>query len=107
MGHQDDPVKPRRRYDATRRRQHAEKTRSRIVEVAERHFVEQGYAPTSIAVIAADAGVSVDTIYKTYGGKAGLLRALYDRALRGREPEPAEHRSDRLQAESFDPREII
>ena len=76
-------IKPRRPYDARRRRQQADRSRNRIIEVAEGRFLAEGYATTSVAAIAQDAGVSVDTIYKAFGGKPGLVRAIYRRALEG------------------------
>jgi AcrR family transcriptional regulator len=57
--------------------------------------------------VAAAAGVSVETIYKTFGGKPGLVRAICDRALAGRGPIHAEVRSDEMAAREQDPREII
>jgi AcrR family transcriptional regulator len=57
--------------------------------------------------VAAAAGVSVETIYKTFGGKAGLVRAICDRALAGRGPLHAEMRSDDMARREQDPREII
>lgn len=100
-------VKTSRRYDATRRQEQARQTRERIVGSAERLFLDAGYSATSVAAIAADAGVSVDLIYKTFGGKPGLVRAIFQRALEGVGPIPAEVRSDRLQAEEHDARKII
>ncbi|MCU1388151.1 MAG: helix-turn-helix transcriptional regulator, partial [Ilumatobacteraceae bacterium] len=41
------------------------------------------------------------------GSKAGLVRALCERALGGQGPVPAEQRSDSLQATEPDPRKII
>jgi AcrR family transcriptional regulator len=52
-------------------------------------------------------GVSVDTIYKTYGGKAGLVRAICERALAGDAPVAAETRSDALHSTEGDPQAII
>jgi AcrR family transcriptional regulator len=100
-------VKPRRPYDASRRRAQAQQRRDLIVDAAERRFLGEGYAATTIATVAADAGVSVDTIYKSFGGKSGLVRAVHDRALEGQGPEPAEQRSDRLQAAEPDARRIL
>lgn len=100
-------VKPRRPYDASLRRQQASRSRDRIIEVAERRFLVEGYATTSVAAIARDARVSVDTVYKAFGGKPGLVRAIYRRALEGKGPIPAELRSDRLQADESDPERII
>jgi AcrR family transcriptional regulator len=51
--------------------------------------------------------VSPETIYKSFGGKSGLVRAIADLALGGAGPIHAEVRSDRLQAEERDPRKII
>ncbi|MFN8026287.1 MAG: TetR/AcrR family transcriptional regulator [Acidimicrobiia bacterium] len=44
-----------------------------------RRLVEaQGFAATTIAAIAADAGVSEQTIYAAFGGKAGLVGAMLE-----------------------------
>ena len=51
--------------------------------------------------------MSVDTIYKTFGGKPGLVSAICQQALAGEGPVPAEVRSDALQAAERDPRRII
>jgi len=101
------PVKPRRRYDSTRRRAQARETRDAILDVARRRFLREGFGPTTVAAIAAEAGVSVDTVYKAFGGKAGLLRAVCERALAGEGPVPAEARSDALQSTETDPRAIL
>ena len=99
-------VKQKRAYDASARQERARGTAARIVEVAERRFLSEGYGAT-IASIAADAGVSADTIYKSFGGKAGLLREIRARALEGERAVPAEQRSDELHLRESDPRKII
>lgn len=96
-----------RRYDASRRREQARRSRDGTIEAAERHFLRAGYANTTIAAIADDAGVSVDTIYKSFGGKAGLIRAIRARALLGEGAVAAEQRSDALHTLERDPRKII
>jgi AcrR family transcriptional regulator len=101
------PVNPRRRYDATGRQAKARRTRERVIRAANELFLADGYRATSVAAIAAAADVSVDTIYKSFGGKAGLVRAIFHSALRGDDPVPAEERSDLVQATEADPREII
>jgi len=98
---------PTRRYDATRRQAQARQTRARIIEAAEAQFLADGYSGASVAAIAAAADVSVDTIYKGFGGKSGLIRAIFQRALEGSGPVPAEERSDRLQERESDPRKIV
>ena len=64
-------------------------------------------AGTTIAAIAAESGVSPDTIYKGFGGKAGLVRAIRSEALKGVGPIPAEQRSDALHATTSDAKAII
>jgi AcrR family transcriptional regulator len=107
MSPRTKPVKATRRYDASGRREQARQARERIVRTAEHHFLRDGYVATSVAAIAAASEVSVDTIYKGFGGKPGLIHAIFDRALEGEGTIPAEQRSDRLQAEETDPRKII
>src|SRR5437764_13873695 len=100
-------VKPKRSYDASQRRAQARRNHTRIVESTERLFRRDGYGTTTIAAIAAESDVSVDTIYKSFGGKAGLVRAIRTQALEGEGPVPAERRSDQLHERESDPRAII
>src|SRR5512133_3455625 len=98
-------VKPKRRYDASSRQ--ARLNREAVLDAAQRQFLDGGYAATTIAAIAAEAGVSVETVYKAFGGKPGLVRAIYDRGLAGREPVPAFERADELRERETDPRMIM
>jgi AcrR family transcriptional regulator len=107
MHRQTTNVKPNRPYDGSRRREQARQNRARIVDAAERLFLRDGYTSSTVARIAADAHVSPDSIYKSFGGKPGLVRAIRDRALEGLGPVPAEQRSDELQAHESDPGKII
>lgn len=100
-------VKSKRRYDATRRRAQAARTRSTVLDVARREFLEHGYAATTVARIAAEAGTSVETIYKAFGGKSGIVRALWERGLSGRGPVPAPERSDLLSSTETDPARVL
>ena len=72
-------VKPRRKYDSARRAEQARQTRGAIIEAAQRLFLRAGFAATTIAAIAAEAQVSAETIYKAFGGKPGLVRAIATR----------------------------
>lgn len=47
------------------------------------HFLETGYAGTSMSAIAGTAGVSADTVYKTFGSKIQLLKEVLDVAIGG------------------------
>ncbi len=115
MARTGGPVKPpagraaatRRRYDGTRREAQAQGNRDRVIDSAERLFLRDGYGTTTITAVAAEAGVSADTIYKGFGGKPGLVRAIRTKALEGRGPVSAEQRSDVMQARAVDGREII
>jgi AcrR family transcriptional regulator len=78
-------VKPRRRYDSPRRREQAAATRTQILEAAQRLFERQGYAATTMAAIAAEAGVALKTVYVALETKSGVLRALWHLLLRGDE----------------------
>jgi AcrR family transcriptional regulator len=100
-------VKPKRRYDSSNRQAQARRNREAILNAAERQFLEGGYAATTVAAVAVEAGVSVETIYKAFGGKPGLVRAIYERGLTGREPIPAFQRADAMRERETDPRTIM
>jgi AcrR family transcriptional regulator len=79
-----DQVKPaRRKYHSPLRVDQAEQTRRKILASAFRLFAERGYAGTTIAAVAQDAGVSAETIYLTLGGKRGLLEGAIEMAITG------------------------
>ncbi len=83
-----------RPYDASRRHEAAERTRHVIVQAAHARFVAKSWAGTTMAAIARDARVALDTVYATVGTKSGPLRLLIERALSGvDEPVPAEGRA--------------
>jgi AcrR family transcriptional regulator len=100
-------VKARRSYDGSARREHARRNHAALLDAALARFLRHGYAATTIESIALDVGVSDATIYKSYGGKPGLVRALCERALAGAGPTPAEARSDSLKEREPDPRQVI
>lgn len=58
-----------------RERQKANR-RERILEVAKSRFQNDGYASTTVELIAKDADVSAVTVYNYFDSKAGLLLAL-------------------------------
>jgi AcrR family transcriptional regulator len=76
-------VKPRRKYDSRRRREQASQTRRDIEAGANKLFRERGYVGTSMPAIASEAGVVVETIYRSFGSKAGLFKAVLEAALAG------------------------
>lgn len=79
-----DHVKPTRRpYRSTRRAQQVAQTRREILASAGALFRARGYAAVSMPVIAHEAGVAVETIYRAFGSKAGLFKAVIDAAVAG------------------------
>lgn len=99
------PVKPRP-YDASGRRARADRRRAAIVEAATDLFLANGYAATTVSRVARAAGVSDETVFKAFGGKPGLVRAIWERGLEGVGEVPAERRSDALRA-SADTAEVL
>jgi AcrR family transcriptional regulator len=90
-----DPEQPpvKRRYDASKRRQAAERTRTAILDAALHLFTRQGYAATPMTAIAAQAGVALDTVYASVGRKPDLARLLIETAISGTSQAiPAEER---------------
>ncbi|WP_345761202.1 TetR/AcrR family transcriptional regulator [Diaminobutyricibacter sp. McL0608] len=97
----------RRPYDSRARRAQAHRNRAAILQSARKRFLADGYAATTIATIADDAQLSIDTVYKTFGGKGGLVRAIYDESLLGSEATAAPLRSDALQDGEADARAVV
>jgi AcrR family transcriptional regulator len=60
------------------REQHAAVTRRTILQAARELFAEQGFANTTVKALAERAGVAVQTIYATFGSKAGVVMGLVD-----------------------------
>jgi len=73
----------RRKYDSTRRQADAEARHRRIIDEAVKLFLDSGFVGTSIGQIADAAGVSPQTIYATFGSKAGVLGRAIDVATVG------------------------
>jgi AcrR family transcriptional regulator len=67
-----EPVKPA----PGRRARKALATRHRVLDAAETLFVRDGYAATTIAAIAEEADVAVQTVYAVFGTKRAILSEL-------------------------------
>lgn len=93
----------KRAYDASRRRELAEESLRTVLAQARDLFLAQGFGATTIAEIARTAGVSPESVYKNFGGKPGLVRAIYEASLLGGGGLPAEQRSDHAQLTATDP----
>src|SRR4051812_32618691 len=76
-------VNPRRPYDSPFRQEQARQTRRAVLDAARTLFLEQGYANTAMGAVATEAGVSVQTVYKLFANKPGLVKAVFDVAVVG------------------------
>lgn len=72
-GDQEMPLGPR-----------AAKTRAAILAAASTTFAEHGYASTTMAHVAAAAGVGLGTVYQYFRDRADLIRALVRGRVSGR-----------------------
>lgn len=77
----------KRPYDARRRRERAEEerraTQQRVIDAARRLFLSNGYVATTMADVAREAGVALQSVYKSGQSKADLLHLVTDLAVAG------------------------
>ena len=83
------PSVNRRAYHSPVRDEQALASRRRILESAERLFLEIGYARATIKQIARAAKVSEDLVFHTFGTKRGLLEAVMTAAAGTGDPRTA------------------
>jgi AcrR family transcriptional regulator len=84
---QNEGTTTRRRYKAPAREAAARETRRRIVAAARRLFLADGYAPTSVRAVAAEAGVAEKTVYLQFDTKSALLKAVVETTIVGDDEE--------------------
>ncbi len=72
-----------RAYDNRSRAESALATRRRIIEAAREMLLRDGYHAMSVSALASNAGVSAQTVYNAVGGKAAVVKAVYDVLLVG------------------------
>jgi AcrR family transcriptional regulator len=85
----------RRAYRSPRRRQQAAENRAAVVATATRLFGERGWVGTAVRDVAAEAGVSLETVYANFRSKGELLSAAIDVAVVGdAEPVPFQDRPE-------------
>lgn len=63
-------------------------TRRRLLQAAASEFAAHGYRGTTVARLAAAAGVSVQTLYLAWGSKRALLRGYVEKLLAGTAESP-------------------
>ena len=100
----------KRSYDASGRREQARARRRAVVVAAKALFERDGFRLTTITAVAERAGVSAESIYKGFGSKAVLAKAVFDFVIAGDdEPLPVSRRSeaDAIRAEPDVRRKIL
>lgn len=99
----------RRSYRSPLREEQARLTQRRILDATRVLLLGHGYTAMTMAGVAAAAGVSAQTVYKTFGSKPALVKRLYDVTLVGDDdPVPFAERPEvrALYAET-DPRRFL
>jgi AcrR family transcriptional regulator len=59
-------------------------TRGDLVDAAERLFIRQGFHPTSVDAVAAEAGYTKGAVYSNFASKEELFLAVYERRVDAR-----------------------
>ncbi len=78
----DRDVKPRRSPTRTGQAR-TRRTRAAVVEAARTLFVERGYAATTIEAISDRSDTPQATVYRLFGSKLGILKAVLDVTVGG------------------------
>jgi AcrR family transcriptional regulator len=73
----------KRRYDNSRRLAQVRATRLRVIEAARSLFIEYGYPATTLETVADTADVALPTLYRLFGSKRALLKAVLDTSFGG------------------------
>lgn len=92
--------KPVRQYRMTARAEAAEQTGERILDAMLRRYAETPYDQVRLEDVAADAGVTPQTVFRRFGSKPGLLVATVER-------EQAALARDRAAAMGESPRDTV
>lgn len=71
-------VKRTRTYNGALRREQAEQTRRRVIDAARRLLRDGAYSAVTMEEIAAEAGVSYQTVYAVFGNKLRLAHAIIE-----------------------------
>jgi AcrR family transcriptional regulator len=72
---------PKRRYRMVARAEAAAATRERLLSAAWQHFSERAYDDVRLADVAADAGVTVQTLHAQIGAKDALFVAAWQQRV--------------------------
>lgn len=73
----------KRRYNNSRRLAQVETTRLKVIEAAKGLFIDRGYPATTMEAVADAADVALPTLYRLFGSKRALLKAVLDTSFGG------------------------
>jgi AcrR family transcriptional regulator len=102
VGRVEEPVKTRP-YRSPVRARRAAQTRLAVLAAARDLLTERGYDATTVADVAARAGVSVDTVYSSVGRKPVLATAVIDMVLGSSDEPVAAQQRDYVRAIQAEP----
>jgi AcrR family transcriptional regulator len=74
--------------------EHPQASRTRLLNAGKTLFSKHGYEQTSTAAIAREAGTSESQLVRYFGGKSGLLEAIFNEAWGGLNDEIGRHLSE-------------
>lgn len=100
----ESPIGGKRVYSLERRAERARLTRRRIIDAARDLLLADGFFAMTVPLLAQRAGVSPQTVYNSVGGKAKVVKAVYDGLLAGDDdPTPMSQRPGfRIVVEALD-----
>lgn len=74
----EDAETAKRGYDLRKRLENMDQTRRAVLQAARRQLEAQGYRRMTMASLAAESGVTRQTIHNLFGSKRGVLETLFD-----------------------------
>lgn len=69
---------PKRPYELGKRLEQMDQSRAAILRAARSHLAEGGYRQLTMASLAAESGITRQTVHNLFGTKAAVLEALFD-----------------------------
>lgn len=79
----DRDVKPAGSHERTAPQARTRRTRAAVIDAARTLFAERGYAATTIEAISEVADTPQPTIYRLFGSKLGIVKAVIDVSIVG------------------------
>lgn len=72
------PAEPKRSYELGKRLESMDQTRAAVLRSAREQLESRGYRQLTMGSLAADSGVTRQTIHNLFGTKSAVLEALFD-----------------------------